>query len=56
MMNGGSSFPSGKKAFSASREWGGITAAGAIAEWLLASLTTGVYEAGVGRDWEPASI
>ena len=29
MMNGGSSFPSGKE-FSASRKWGGITTAGTI--------------------------
>ena len=34
MMNGGSSFPSGK-AFSASRKWGGMTAAGTIAVRLL---------------------
>ena len=34
MMNGRSSFPSGK-AFSASRKWGGMTAAGTIAVRLL---------------------
>ena len=34
MMNGGSSFPSGK-AFFASRKWGGMTAAGTIAVRLL---------------------
>ena len=34
MMNGGSSFPSGK-AFSASRKWGGMTAAGTIVVRLL---------------------
>ena len=34
MMNGRSSFPSGK-AFSASKKWGGMTAAGTIAVRLL---------------------
>ena len=47
---GGSSFPS-EKAFSASRGWGEMTAAGAIAVQLCVTRTTAVCGVKVGRDW-----
>ena len=46
----GSSFPS-EKAFSASREWGGMTATGAVAVQLCVTRTTAVCGVGVVRDW-----
>ena len=46
----GSSFPS-EKAFSAPREWDGMTATGAVAVQLCVIQTTAVCGVGVGRDW-----
>ena len=47
---GWSSFPS-EKAFSASREWGGMTATGTAAVLLCVTRTTAVCGINVGRDW-----
>ena len=47
---GGSSFLS-EKAFSASREWGGMAAAGAIVVQPCVTRTTVVCGGNVGRDW-----
>ena len=47
---GGSSFPS-EKAFSASRKWCGMTAAGAVAVRLCVARTTAVCWVSVGRGW-----
>ena len=46
----GSSFPS-KKAFSASRKWCGMTAAGAVAVRLCVARTAAVCWVNVGRGW-----
>ena len=47
---GGSSFPS-EKAFSASRKWCGMTAAGAVVVRPCVARTTAVCWVNVGRDW-----
>ena len=52
---GPSSFPS-RTVFSAFRNRGGITAAGAMAARSYVSLMTGVCEAGEGRDWRYTPI
>ena len=46
----GSSFPS-EKAFSASRKWCGVTAAGAVVVRLCVARATPVCWVNVGRDW-----
>ena len=46
----GSSFPS-EKAFSAYKEWGGMTATGAVAVQLCVTRTTAVCGVRGGQDW-----